>query len=326
MTRSLRDAVVVITGATSGIGRATAKAFVAEGAHVAVAARDRAALDALSSEMTSQAHRSLAVQTDVSDFGSVERLRDAAIAEFGRIDVWVNNAGVGVFGAFDAAPMDTWRKVIETNFFGQVHGSRCALSAFKQQGYGTLINLSSIVVYVPQPFNSAYVTSKHAIRALGQCLRQELLLQNFRDIHVVTVLAATVDTPIFKHQGNYTGAHIGVIPPVYSPELAAMVIVRATRHPRREVYVGNAARFLRLADVLFPNLSERIAAKLSSGVQFIEGDVPETNGNVFAPISGEAHERGGWDGVDDPTGKRIAAGIALLAPPLAAFIWKKRHQ
>src|SRR5690606_21511524 len=138
------------------------------------------------------------------------------------------------------------RRVIETNLFGYVHGARTALPYFREQGCGTLINVASAVAAAPQPYTSAYVASKFAIRGLSDCLRMELSLDHVPDIHVCTVLPATVDTPLFQHAANYTGRAVQAMPPVYAAERVARAIVDLVTSPEREVFVGNAGRLMAL--------------------------------------------------------------------------------
>lgn len=170
-----------------------------------VASRRADALADLVTEIERKGGRALAVPTDVNDQQAVDRLANRAVEAFGRIDIWINNAGVILSGHFFDTPAEDFRQVIETNFFGQVNGARAVLSIFRGQGYGTLINVASVDARIPQIDASAYTASKHAIRSFGMNLRQELLLDGDKDIHVVTILPMPIDTPIFQKGANYTG-------------------------------------------------------------------------------------------------------------------------
>jgi NAD(P)-dependent dehydrogenase (short-subunit alcohol dehydrogenase family) len=189
-TREIDDSVVV-TGASSGIGRATARLFAKHGARVVLAARSEQSLREVAGECEEVGGQALVVPTDVTDEEAVRELARQSVEVFGRIDVWVNNAGVMVYGPFEDVPTDVFRRVIETNLFGQIHGARAALSRFREQGGGVLINMSSEWGRLTSPHVSAYVTSKFAIRAFSECLRQELAGEE--DTHVVTILPQSVE-------------------------------------------------------------------------------------------------------------------------------------
>jgi short-subunit dehydrogenase len=238
---SSRNTVVVITGASSGIGRATALRYAAMGAAVALASRRGQALTTLAAECEELGGRAIAVPTDVTEASQVDALAQRAVDEFGRIDVWVNNAAVSVFAPFLEMPLEDLRRVLDVNILGYVYGARAALAVMTDQGSGSLVNVASIVGEVPQPYTAPYGMSKAAVRALGVSLRSDLSLQKAKHISVSTVLPATIDTPFFRHSANYTGREVVAMPPVYSPDAVAQAIERVARKPRNEVVVGGAA-------------------------------------------------------------------------------------
>jgi NAD(P)-dependent dehydrogenase (short-subunit alcohol dehydrogenase family) len=208
-TRELKDhsmpshidyPVVVITGASSGIGRATAHAFVKQGASVVLAARRADMLHEVARECVNHGGSALVVPTDTTQEDQVENLAAQALDQFGRIDVWFNNAGVGVFGRFEDVPSDVWRRVIETNLFGYVYGAKAAMRQFRAQGYGVMINNASIVGRLAKADSTAYATSKFAVRGFSEALRQEVLDQH--EIHICTILPSVIDTPFFHHAAN----------------------------------------------------------------------------------------------------------------------------
>ncbi len=312
MARKLSDSVVVITGASSGIGRATALRFAGQGATVVLAARNGDALREVAAECEQLGARALPLPTDVTDEGAVNALARQTLERFGHIDVWVNNAAVSLMAPFEEAPSDAWRRVIETNLFGYVYGARAALPAFREQGRGVLINVSSINGQVGGTYASAYVSSKFAIRGLGECLRQEL---RGTDIHVVTVMPASIDTPIFQHLGNYTGRAAQPMSPIYTAERVARVIVNAVHRPRREIMVGTSAHLFGLMHRLLPGPSERMMGKMVERDHFQDTPAAHSPGNLFMPQQPTGIS-GGWR---RSPAKRAGLGLLgsfLLLPAL----------
>ncbi|AUX27483.1 short-chain dehydrogenase [Sorangium cellulosum] len=323
MRERFRDTVVVITGASSGIGRATALEFARRGAAVTLAARREQPLREVAAECEQAGGKALVVPADVTNEALVMEVARRTVEAFGRIDVWVNNAAVTLFGLFEQTPSEPYRRVIETNLFGYIHGARAALAQFRRQGSGVLINVASMVSRLSEPYVSAYVASKHAIRGLSQSLRQELEVLRARDIHVCVVMPATIDTPLFQHAGNYTGRAPRAMPPVYPPERVARAIVRLARTPRREVYVGSSALQLALLSFLAPGLTERLLARTVDRLHLQHGRTAyATNGNLFTPLVEGTTVSGGWK----PRGKKrllraAVVGLAALAPAMLGLLW-----
>ncbi len=326
-TRKLKESVAVITGASSGIGRATALDFASRGASVVLASRRAEALADLVTEIERQGGRALAVPTDGNDQQAVVALANRAVEAFGRIDIWVNHAGVILFGRFADTPAEDFRKVIETNFFGQVHGARAVLPIFRGQTYGTLINVASVDARVPQVDASAYTASKHAIRSFGMNLRQELLLDGDKDIHVVTILPMPIDTPIFQHGGNYTGKRIKAPRPVYPAEEVVEAMIQAVRNPKPEIYAGGAGRLANLSMKLMPRSTERTMTIIEQEQEIPDTSTPSTSGNLFIPSDDEPSVSGGWraDGSGAGTLSKVV-GVAAVAVPLVAIgrrLWRR---
>src|SRR5215210_2777718 len=262
MGKKMKDRVVVITGASSGIAEATAFTFAEQGANVVLAARREWALREVATECERRGGQALPVPTDVTDEAAVHELARRAMEQFGRIDVWVNNAAVGLFSRFEDAPIVDFRRVIETDLFGYVYGARAVLPLFYQRGRGLLINVGSIMSEVPGPYVSAYAIAKHGVRALGESLRQEVQLAGVDAIKICTVMPATIDTPFFQHAANYTGRAVKAMPPVYPPEDVAEQIVDLAQNPKREVTVGNAGRLLERQQTLAQGATELTMAKM----------------------------------------------------------------
>lgn len=323
--KDLAGRVVVIVGASSGIGRATALALAKEGCDLVVAARRDDALNDVVAEIEVLGRRALAVPTDVGVEADVTALAAAALATFGRIDVWINDASVAVIGAFDEVPMADIRQVFETDVFGVMYGSRAVLPVFRRQGCGTLINLSSMVAEVPQPYNGAYVASKAAVKALGGALRQELLLQHERDIHVVTIMPAVIDTPFFVNAANYTGRALQPPPPVNDPAVVAEAIVKAVRTPKREVHIGRPAQTIVLQMRLLPAMTERLMAHIMEWTLFTFGNsrFRRGEGNLYQPPADSGAISGGW-GATMPRMWPWSLVVAVAGLGAAIVGWRRR--
>jgi NAD(P)-dependent dehydrogenase (short-subunit alcohol dehydrogenase family) len=322
MSRKLSGAVVVVTGASSGIGRATGLAFAERGARVVLAARRADALEDLARECQAAGGQALAVSTDMTDEAAVAELARRAVERFGRIDIWVNNAGVYLLGLLEATPPEAFRRVLETNFFGYVHGARAVLPHFREQGHGVLINNASVYSHIAAPWLSAYVSSKFAVRGFSEALRHELA--DLPDVHVCTVSPSPIDTPIFASAANYSGRAVKAPPPTYPPEQVARAILASALHPKRERIVGGAGRLATLMETVAPHQFERVNRRYVDGLQFAAEPAPATDGNLYAPVSdGLAPARGGWRRRPDPpiaVRRVVAAGLVTAGSLVVARI------
>ncbi|WP_135466631.1 SDR family oxidoreductase [Crenalkalicoccus roseus] len=315
--RSLRNAVVVIAGASSGIGRATALAFARRGARVVVAARRAEPLEAVARGCRTLGGEGLAVPTDVTNEAAVRRLAQAALDAHGRIDVWVNNVGTGVFGAFQDAPVALHRRVIEANLLGAMHGAAAALPVFLRQGGGVLINMVSMGGWAPVPFAASYAAGKFGLRGFTASLRAELA--DRPGIRVSAVFPALVDTPGFAHAANVSGRALEPPGPFLAPEKVAEVILRLALRPRDEVAVGWPSAAARLAYALAPRLTERAGGVAMRCFLRRARPAPRREGALLAPVPEGTAASGGWRGRRrgaSPPALRLAgyalAGAGLL--------------
>jgi NAD(P)-dependent dehydrogenase (short-subunit alcohol dehydrogenase family) len=246
---ALQGKVVVITGASSGFGKGAALKFAEAGATTVLAARRGDLLDALACECEARGARALAVPTDVSRREEVEHLAEAAVKSCGRIDVWVNDAGVGALGRFDRVPLEVHEQVIGTDLLGTLYGSYCAYAQFLKQGGGVLINIASELGREPAAYYSSYCAAKHGVVGLTGALREEIAENRLEGTHALAVLPGAHDTPFFDHAANYTGHQLEAPEPLFDPYNVVETIVRLAADPRDPKLVD------RHGEVTIPNLS-----------------------------------------------------------------------
>ncbi len=300
--------VVVVTGASSGIGRSTAQLLAQRGDRLVLAARGREGLDAAAAECTAQGARDvLVVPTDMSDEEQVDRLVRSAVEAFGRIDVWVGAASVYSYGRVEDTPADVVRQVVETNLLGQFWTARALLPQLRRQGAGTLIVVGSVYARLTSPYVAPYIASKYGLDGFTRALRQEV--RGDRGIHVCAVLPATVDTPIYQRAANYTGQRVRPLPPVVSPYRVARAVVRLADHPRREVVVGRVQRSLAPVHMLLPRLYDAAVVPVMDTLALRGGSVPSTSGAVLGPRPTTTAVTGAWRS----TTARILGGAAVAA-------------
>jgi short-subunit dehydrogenase len=268
--RPIAEQVVVVTGASTGIGRATALALAKRGARVVLAARGDRLLGELQQQITSNGSEALMVPTDVADFVQVQQLAEDALARYGRIDTWINNAGVSLFASVRNTEVAEFRRLMDVNYMGQVHGAKVALPLMHRQGEGTIIFVGSVESKHGLALQAAYSASKAAIDAFAQALRQEV---QGTGIAISTILPASIDTPLYQHARCKEGCEPRPLPPFYSPEKVARVIVGCCEQPRSSVVVGASGRMLVIANAIAPALAEKAVGGLATRWQ--STDVPE---------------------------------------------------
>ncbi|HTM90331.1 MAG TPA: SDR family oxidoreductase [Terriglobales bacterium] len=321
MPVSVENAVVVITGASSGIGRVAAQEFARQGASLVLAARNKRALKDAARECEKFGGQALVVPTDVTLEEEVEELARQAVDTFGGIDVWVNNAGVGLYARFVDSPADDFRRVLETNLYGCIHGSRAALRQFEHQGRGVLINVSSQVALGGIPYSSAYDISKHGVRGLGDTLRQEYV---GTDISISTIFPASTDTPFFQHAANYTGKAIRPLGSVSEARKVAREIVSLAEDPQPEVLVGKHGYFMSLAHALTPKQYDKVIRQITERQHFQNQPAAPTEGNLYEPQKPE-RVSGGWR--KGGTLKKISKlALATVAGSAALSIVRARRE
>ena len=253
MIRKLSGTIVVITGATSGIGRETAHEFAATGATVVIAGRRKNRLQELVSEIERKGGQALAVPTDVSDQSQVEALIHTAIKHFGRVDVLVNNAGVAIASQFEQMALEDFRRLMDVNFWGAVYACRAVVPQMRKQRGGVILNVSSIFGKRGMPFETAYCASKFALAGFSEALRAELMSEN---IDVCTIFPGAVETEIFDAAANNTGLELPGYVPKFPAKQMAKLIVQTARFPQAEVIAAIDAQAINLARTVFPTLMD----------------------------------------------------------------------
>jgi NAD(P)-dependent dehydrogenase (short-subunit alcohol dehydrogenase family) len=277
--RALRDAVVVITGASSGIGRATALEFAACGCRLVIAARREDALRETALLCERRGAPTSALATDVTQPVDVDRLVQRTLERYARVDVWVNNAGTTLFGRLEEGDFAAHRQVLETNLLGPMYAARLVMPLFKRQGHGVLINVGSVLSQVGQAFVPAYAISKFGLRGLSEALRSDVA--DWPRIHVCTVLPYAVDTPHFQEGANVIGRRVHALQPVQPPERVARAIVDVAARPRRHRYVPRYVQVGLALHWLWPRTGERLLRHALQTFHLV-GAQPRTLGSLFA--------------------------------------------
>jgi NAD(P)-dependent dehydrogenase (short-subunit alcohol dehydrogenase family) len=306
--RPIRGSRVVVLGATSGIGRATALSLAASGARLVLAARSSAELGRVAAACTASGGEAIAVETDVRSARDIEALCAHAVSAFGGIDTWINTAAVLIVGALEDQPVEDINALIATNVLGTALASRAAISRFREQGHGVLINTSSMLGVVPNPVVPTYTMSKFAVRGLSLSLHAAFPRGPIR---VCTIMPGPVDTPMFQHAANYSGQAVRAIPPAASPERVAATIIRSVRRPRRQRTDGFFGSLIVVGEHVLPRLTDAVVATISARLVLRSKPAPATSGSVH--VASEAGSTtGGWRRVavrariGDGLGRRLA--------------------
>jgi NAD(P)-dependent dehydrogenase (short-subunit alcohol dehydrogenase family) len=275
--------VVAITGASAGVGRATACAFAKEGASVGLIARGRAGLEGAARDVEARGGRALVAQCDVADAAQVESAADAIERELGSIDVWVNNAMTSVFSPVKEMSADEFKRVTEVTYLGVVNGTLAALRRMLPRDHGSIVQVGSALAYRGIPLQAAYCGAKHAIQGFCDSLRTELLHDRSR-VRVTMVQLPAMNTPQFDWVKSRLRGRAQPVPPIYQPEVAADAIVWASEHERREVYVGVSTDIAIVGNKMVPSLGDWYLARTGyESQQMSEPEDPDRPSNLWQP-------------------------------------------
>ena len=303
--------VVVITGASAGVGRATAVEFARRGARVALLARDVDRLERARRDVESAGGEALIVQADVSDSDAVERAATTVEEAFGPIDVWVNNAMVSVFSPFTEMTAEEFRRVTEVTYLGYVHGTKAALLRMRGRDRGTIVQVGSALAYRGIPLQSAYCGAKHAIQGFTESVRAELFHEKSR-VHITMVQLPALNTPQFSWVRTRLPRHPLPVPPIYQPQVAARAIHWAAHHKRRELNVGGSTAITLLGNKILPGFGDRYLGRTGYDAQQTEDPVhPERPDNLWTAPPGDF----GTEGV-----------FSDRAHPRSAQLWATTHR
>jgi short-subunit dehydrogenase len=285
--------VVVITGASSGVGRATARLLAGQGASLVLSSRSEDVLREVQQECLRNGAGTVVVKAaDVLDDAGVEAVAELAHGRFGRIDAWVHTAAVVAYGRFEDVPADVFRRVVDTGIHGTANVARVALPRFSDQGGGTLVLLESLLGEIATPFMSSYVTGKWAVRGLGRVLQIEQ--RGNRGVNVCVVSPGSVNTPVYLQAASYLGRQGRPPLPIVAPEAVARAVVASIERPRRYRAVGPLNRVARFGFTATPWLFDLLVTPLMRLGGLSRGTVGAHDGNVFRPRPEGEAERGRW--------------------------------
>jgi short-subunit dehydrogenase len=322
MGNTLQGSVVVITGASSGIGKATAIEFAKRGANLVLAARREFGLEKTAHECENFGAKTVTVPTDVSDEQAVQELADRAMLEFSHIDIWINNAGVYMMGEIKDTPVDAMRRLFDINYFGMVNGCKAVLPYMLERGRGQIINTGSQAGKMSYRFAGTYCASKFALTAFTDALRQELYGTG---VDVSLVMPNSTDTPLFHYSANFAGREIKPMDPISPAQDVADTIIELAVTHQRESYVTSFPRMLAAMHAVAPDLHDHLIARQADKNHFTNEPAEPTNGNLFHPDPSHTGVSGGWIPADKNNGARNAGIVAAVAIPLIAgfLTWRK---
>jgi len=328
--KPLKDQVIVITGASSGIGLATARRAAKRGARLVLASRNDAVLKEICEDIRAQGGEAIHVVADVGVKEQVQAIADAAVRHFGGFDTWVNNAGVVVFSHLDDLPIEEHKRLFDTNYWGVVYGSEAAVAHMRNRpGGGTIINVASINAEMPVPILGAYSASKAAVKAYSEVLRMEMIHEN-APIKVSVLKPSGIATPISDHGRSHMGHRGKVMPPLYDVEVVASAILTAAQRPVRNITVGETGRLSEIGWAMAPSLFDRIIAWALPRVQSSDQPPLERDNLFQAGDDGQVYLDGRRSGIPvSPytqlrVNRKLEAGLGLAVATMIGVLLAQR--
>lgn len=324
------DEVIVITGASGGVGRAVAHAFARPGARIALLARGVRGLEGARREVEERGAQCLIFEVDVADEAQVEQAAASVEAEWGRIDIWVNNAMTTIFGAVSSLTGEQIKRATEVTYLGAVYGTLSALKRMRARDQGVIVQVGSALAYRAIPLQAPYCAAKHALRGFTDALRCELIHDGSK-VRLAMVHLSAFNTPQFDWALNLVGKRPMPVPPIFQPELAAEAVVWSARHPRREVFVGWPAVKAVFGNKLLPNYADRKLAKDGYSGQITAAPVPESAcANLYEPCDVDPGAHGRFDEQAKTSSaqwwfttrrRKVGLGVAAVVAAIAVFAW-----
>ena len=290
----LQDQVIVITGASSGIGLVTAKMAAKRGARLILNARNEEALRMVCEEIKSSGGEAYPIAGDVGQFEDVQKIATEAIRRFGGFNTWINNAGVSIYGPVLDQALEDHRRLFDTNYWGVVHGSMVACAHLRRRG-GALINIGSVLSDIAIPVQGTYCATKHAVKAYTDALRLELEEEG-APVSITLIKPSTIDTPYTRHAKNLMPVEPNNPPPVYAPETVAEAILHCAEHPLRDLYVGGAGKMLVEAGHHMPRLVDKVMESTMFETQKSDRQTPANRTDSLYAPSADGEERGDYAG------------------------------
>lgn len=328
--KPLKSQTIVITGASSGVGLATAKMAAEQGANVVLTARNEDALRQATDEINAEGGHAIFVVADVADKDALQKVADTAMERFGGFDTWVNDAGLAIIGRLEEITEEDARRMFDTNFWGVVNGTRIAAAHLKGKG-GAIINLGSVESDMAVPLQGMYAASKHAVKGYTDAFRMELE-QEGANVSVTLIKPSALDTPFTQNARNYLDHEPKLPPPVYDPKEAAVAILHAAAHPKRDIYVGGGGKAFSTLNKYAPRVVDAYNERIIIHQQERDEAPRNPQGALFRPNKGGS-VRGDHPGFVKGTSlytraaiNPIFTGVVLAAAGLAVTAWLGRDR
>jgi NAD(P)-dependent dehydrogenase (short-subunit alcohol dehydrogenase family) len=318
--KPINQQVVAVVGASSGIGREAALKFAQRGAKLVVAARGESKLKSLVEEIRNFGGEATYIVADVQEFEQVKAIADKTVEVYGRLDTWVHVPAIGLFATFDNTTPEEFKHVIDVNLMGQVYGAMAALPHLKREGRGALIHISSMEGRRSLPYQSAYSSAKHGVEGFLEAMRIELIHEKW-PISVTSIKPAVINTPFWNNGLTKLGVKPSGIPPYYDPRIVADAILYAAEHPIRDLFVGDIAKLLDLAQKISPSLVDSLLLAIGFNLQRSNEPKPEdAPNNFYQPVPEDSRVDGDYRNLVVPSITDALGKLPLFQLGMGAFL------